>query len=240
MKKIKYAVLAFAAMAGICTMPMQVKAEEYVNITSYTEIFTPVNETDGQLDVTVTGTAGKDGYLYLMASVADMELKGEVTGENLDGTGLEAYSEGEAKFYRIKVADTSAEATVEAQFNCPGFYNVERSADTNGAEDYIMSYKFTNYLASKIGSYNVTVFVPEGHEVAKVSSPSVYADYILSEENGLRGAGVSTALEASAASTLTFTYDAAQNVLGKGLVWVICLGIGAAVFVDRYKKANKE
>ena len=239
MKKIKCAVLAFAVAIGLCTMPVQAEAAEYVNIKSYTEVFTPINETDGQLAVTVTGTAGDDGYLYVIASVKDMELTGQVTGENLSGTELEVYTEGSAKYYRIKVADTAVEAKVEATFNCPGFYNVERSADTNGAEDYKLSYKFTNYLVSKIGSYNVTVFVPEGNEIVKVSSPSAYADYILSEENGLRGAGVSKALAASTANTLTFTYDATQSVGSNILVWVICLGIGGFVFFDRYKKAGK-
>ena len=239
MKKMKCAILAFAAIVGLCTTPIQAKAEEYVNIKSYTEVFTPVNEKDAQLDVTVTGTAGEDGYLYIIASVKGMEVT-DVTGENLAGTGLESYKEGSASYYRIPVADVSVEATVEATFNCPGFYDVARSADTNGGEDYKMSYKFTNYLVSKIGSYNVTIFVPEGNEIVKVSSPSAYADYILSEENGLRGAGVSKALAASSANTLTFTYDAAQSVASKILVWVVCLGIGGVVFFDRYRKANKE
>ena len=238
MKKMKYAILAFAAIVGLCATPVQANAAEYVNIKSYTEVFTPVNETDAQLDVTVTGTAGDNGYLYLIASVKDMAVT-EVSGENLAGTTLEAYKEGSASYYRIAVADTAAEATVEATFTCAGFYDVERSADTNGGEDYKMSYKFTNYLVSKIGSYNVMIYVPEGNEIVKVSSPSAYADYILTEENNLRGAGVSKALAASTANTLTFTYDAKQSVVAKILVWVVCLGIGGFVFFDRYRKAVK-
>ena len=238
MKKIKYAILAFAAIVGLCATPVQANAAEYVNIKNYTEVFTPVNEKDAQLDVTVTGTAGDDGYLYLIASVKDMSVT-EVSGENLAGTTLEAYKEGSASYYRIAVADTSAEATVEATFNCPGFYDVARSADTNGGEDYKMSYKFTNYFVSKIGSYNVTIFVPEGNEIVKVSNPSAYADYLLDEKDHLRGAGVSKALAASTANTLTFTYDAKQSVAVKILVWVVCLGIGGFVFFDRYRKAGE-
>ena len=238
MKKMKCAILAFAAIVGLCTTPIQANAAEYVNIKSYTEVFTPANETDAQLDVTVTGTAGEDGYLYVIAYVKDMVVTA-VSGENLAGTELETYKEGSASYYRIAVADTAAEATVKATFTCPGFYDVARSADTNGGEDYKMSYKFTNYLVSKIGTYNVTIFVPEGNEIVKVSSPSAYADYILSEENNLRGAGVSKALAASTANTLTFTYDAQQSVVAKILVWVVCLGIGGFVFFDRYRKAGK-
>ncbi len=238
MKKMKYAVLALAAMIGVCAMPAQVKAEEYVNITNYTEIFTPAEGTDGQLDVTVTGTAGDDGYLYLIASWEGMEVK-EVTGENLDGE-LEAYAEGSAKYFRVKVADASAEATVEAQFTCPGFYSDARTAADNGAEDYTINHKFTNYLPTKIGSYKVMVYLADGYEVVKVTSPAKYEDYILDEVDGLRGAGNKKALAASAVNTLTFTYDATQATFVNVLIWVVCLGIGAVVFVDRFKKANKE
>ena len=240
MKKMKYAVLALAAMFGVCAMPAQVKAEEYVNIKSYTETFTPAEGIDGNLNVTVTGTAGDDGYLYVIASWAKgMEVK-EVSGENLDGTELEAYSEGSVKYFRIKVADTSAEATVNAKIICKEFYSDARSAEDNGAEDYTISHKFTNYLPTKIGSYKVMVYLPEGYEVSKVSSPSKYADYLLDEVDGMRGAGNKKALAASAANTLTFTYDASQGALVNVIIWVVCLGIGAVVFVDRFKKANKE
>ncbi len=250
MKKMKYAVLALAAMIGVCAMPAQVKAEEYVNIKSYTETFTPAEGTDAQLDVTVTGTAGDDGYLYLIASwkptnpdtqkaEVAMDVK-EVTGENLDGTELEAYKEGSTDYFRIKVADTSAEATVNVQFICKGFYSDARSAEDNGAEDYTISHKFTNYLPTKISSYKAMVYLPEGYEVVKVSSPAKYADYILDEADGLRGAGLSKGLAPAAANTLTFTYDASQSTIANVLVWAVCLGIGIVVFVDRFKKANKE
>ncbi len=72
MKKMKCAILAFAAIVGLCTTPIQAKADEYVNIKSYTEVFTPVNDKDAQLDVTVTGTAGDDGYLYVIATLQQM------------------------------------------------------------------------------------------------------------------------------------------------------------------------
>lgn len=237
MKKI-YAILAVVLMLGISLTPMKAQAAD-ATISSYTEVMTPVGEVDGELAVTVKGTAGTDGYMYLMVSVKGMTLT-EVTGENLDGTELEEYTEGGVNYFRIKVADTEAEATVEAKFTCAGFYDIEGSADTNGGENYAVSYKFTNYLSTKIGSYNLTVFVPEGNEIVKVSTPSAYADYILSEENGLRGAGLSTSLAAAAAATLKFTFNEPTSVIVKVILWVVCLGVGAAVAVDRYKKATKD
>ena len=237
MKKIIIAIIAAAMMLSLLAVP--VMAAEVINVASYTEVFTPVNEADGQLAVTVKGTAGEDGYLYLIASVKGMEPV-SVAGENLSGTELEAYANGSESYFRIAVADPAAEATVEATFNVPGFYAVSRAAETNGAEDYKMNYKFTNYFPTKIGSYDVMVYVPEGMEISKVSSPSAYADYILAQENGLRGAGNAKALAAAAANTLTFTFDTGAGAVTNILVWVICLGIGIFVLVDRYKKAMKE
>ena len=237
MKKITFAILALAAMLSLMAIPAM--AEEVINVASYTEVFTPVNEADGELNVTVTGTAGADGYLYVIAAAKGMEPTA-VTGENLAGTELEPYKQGSESYFRIAVADPAAEATVKATFSVPGFYAVSRAAETNGAEDYKLSYKFTNYFPTKIGKYSVMVYVPEGMEIAKVSSPSAYADYILAQENGLRGAGNAKALAAAAANTLTFTFDKAAGPVVNIAIWVICLGIGVLVFVDRYKKAMKE
>jgi len=236
-KKIIVAIIAAAMMLSLLAVP--VMAAEVVNVASYTEVFTPVNEADGQLAVTVKGTAGEDGYMYIIAAAKGMEPV-SVAGENLSGTELEAYKNGSESYFRIAVADPAAEATVEATFNVPGFYAVSRAAETNGAEDYKMSYKFTNYFPTKIGSYDVMVYVPEGMEISKVSSPSAYADYNLAELNGLRGAGNTKALAAAAANTLTFTFDKAAGGMTNILIWVVCLAIGAFVFVDRYKKAMKE
>ncbi len=237
MKKIIVAILSAVMMLSL--VAVAAVADEVINVANYTEVFTPVSEADGQMNVTVKGTAGEDGYMYVIASVKGMEPV-EVTGENLAGTELEAYAEGSESYFRVAVADPAAEATVNATFSVPGFYNVSRAAETNGAEDYKMNYKFTNYFPTKIGSYSVMVYVPEGMEISKVSSPSAYADYMLAEENGMRGAGNAKALAAAAANTLTFTYDKAAGAMVNVLVWVICLGIGAFVFIDRYKKATKE
>ena len=236
-KKITFAIIAAIVMLSLLVMPAMAGA--VINIAEYTEVFTPVNETDGELAVTVKGTASEDGYIYLIAAAKDMEPTA-VTGENLAGTELEAYNEGSESYFRIAAADPAAEATVNATFFVPGFYAVSRAAETNGAEDYKLSYKFTNYYPTKIGSYSVMVYVPQGMEIAKVSSPSAYADYKLAEVDGLRGAGNAKALAAAAANTLTFTFDTAAGALTNILVWVLCLGIGIAVFVDRYKKAMKE
>ena len=49
MKKIIVAIIAAAMMLSLLAVP--VMAEEVINVASYTEVFTPVNESDGQLGV---------------------------------------------------------------------------------------------------------------------------------------------------------------------------------------------
>lgn len=242
MKKMKQVLLLMGLMLGISLSPVQAQAGEYIAITDYTEIMTPVNGTDGRLDVSVTGEAGEDGYLYLMNSVKDMVPVGEITGENLDSTELETCTQGSVTYFRAKVKDPSVEAAVRAQFTCTGFYDVKEKADTNGSAKSPITFKFTNSLDSKIGKYNVTIFVPEGNEIAKVTKPSQYADFILSEENGLRGVGLSKAVAASASVDLAFTFAKpfASQGFGKILTWLICMVLGGFVFIDRFKKAKKE
>ena len=238
----KHAVLTAGILLGMLVAPVKAQAAEYINLTNYTEIMTPVNGLDGQLDVSVTGEVGEDGYLYIISSVEEMMPVGEVTGENLEGTTLEAYSEGSVNYFRIKVKDATQEASVNAQFSCPGFYDVKEKADTNGSANYPIAYKFTNYLASKIGNYEITIFAPEGNEIVKVTKPSAYADYILSEENNLRGVGLTKGLASAGTVNLEFTFNEpfGSEGMSKVIIWVVCLGIGLFVLVDRLKKAHKE
>lgn len=233
--------IAFAAalITSISAFSVRAQAADYVTISDYTESFTP-DGTDGKMNVTVTGEAGEDGYLYLMQTVKDMEPVA-VAGENLEGTELEAYVEGSVNFFRIKVADVSAPATVNAEFKCPAFYEFEKKAETNGGENDSVAYKFTNQLKSKIGSYHVQISIPEGKEIIAVTKPAAYADYELSEVEGMRTVGYTKAAAPAAAIDLAFTFGTpfVSTMIGKVVIWVICLGVGTFVLVDRYKKAKK-
>ena len=121
------AILAIVLMLGLSFAPMKAQAAVDATISSYTEVMKPVGEVDGELTVTVKGTAGTEGYLYLMVPVKGMTPAGEVTGENVEGE-LEAYKEGANNYFRIKVADTAAEATVTAKFTCAGYYDLASAA----------------------------------------------------------------------------------------------------------------
>lgn len=238
MKKMKFIALCMGILMSFSSLSFPSQAAEYVTFTDYSESFVP-NGTDGKLEINATGEAGKDGYLYLTKSVKEMAPE-SVSGENLDGSELEEYTEGNISYYRIKVADNTAPASVHAVFHCPGFYDFAKKAETNGAESYSVTYKFTNQLKSKIGNYHVQIAVPKENEIISVTKPSAYADYELSLTEGMRTVGLSKAAAPSASIELAFTYNKpfVSTAAGKGIVWVLCLGIGLFVLVERYKKAK--
>lgn len=241
MRKNKIIALLSAFVLSLALVVVPAHAEEestYITIDTYTETFKPTSETDAELTIDVTATVGEDGYVYIIKSLADMAPSGTITGENIDTT-LEEYTEGTISYYRVKAIDPTQSATVKATFTVPGLYGISK-ADTNGGSNFEFTYKFTNNLSSKIGKYSVYAYAPEGNEIVKVSAPSAYADYILGEEDGVRYAGLSKGLASAANTTLTFTYNTPTSTMVNMIVWVVCLGIGGFVFVDRLKKAKAE
>lgn len=201
----------------------------------------PGDGTDGSMTVEVTGMPDEDGYLYLEKTVDNMVLDGNVTGENIRTDALEECSRESGSFFRIQAEDQEKEVTVKAEFAVPEFYALAEKAADNGGEREIFSYAFTNLLGVQIGEYEVKVYLPEGKEIMTVTDPGSYEDYTLEEEAGMRSIRVSGALKA--AEKISLAFDCSEPFLakawGKAVVWVVCLGIGAAVFVDRFKKARK-
>lgn len=234
----KLMMMIFTAVLCLSFIPVNVHAEEetYMTVTSYTETFKP-NGTDGELTTTVKATAGSDGYIYLIKTLSDVEVL-SVTGENITAE-LEEYALGSVVFYRAKVTDPSAEATVTAVMKCTGFYKDNFVADTNGGNTNSLSYTFKNYFNTAIGKYALTIYTPEGNEIVKVTTPNKYANFTLGEDECMLTIGVSGKVAVNGSSAIAFTYNPNTTGMTKALVWVICLAIGAFVFIDRYKKATK-
>jgi len=232
------AVVTSLFVTSIPAQATEFEETDYVKISSYTETMKPTEAMDGILSVAVEGEVGEDGYLYLIESVKGMELNGSISGENLSGD-LEAVKIGSVNYYRVKAADESAPVSVNAEFTCAGFYAPAPKADTNGGNTLPISYKFVNSLESAIGKYSVQIFVPEGYQIVKVTTPSAYADFILDEEDGMRSVGLSGSVKAGATSTVAFTFNPEHSTMQTAIVWVVCLGVGIAVLVDRLKKVRQ-
>ena len=231
------AVIVSVFMTSIPAQAAEFEETDYVKISSYKETMKPTENMDGILSIAVEGEVGEDGYLYLIESVKGMELNGSISGENLGGD-LEAVKIGSVNYYRVKAADTSAPVVVNADFTCAKFYAPTPKADTNGGNTLPISYKFVNSLESNIGKYSVQIFVPEGYQIVKVTTPSAYADFILDEVDGMRSVGLSGSVKAGATSTVAFTFNPEHSTMQNAIVWVLCLGVGIAVLVDRMKKAR--
>ena len=228
--------IAFAALLALGLSTTAVKAEEtYVTTSSYTETFVPVGK-DAELTTTVTATAGSDGYIYLIKNFGEYEIK-TVTGENVVAE-LEEYKQGVVTYLRAKVVDVTAEAKLTAVITVKEFYKDVIKADTNGGNTNSISYTFKNYLSSDIKKYSLTIYTPEGNNIVKVTTPNKYANFKLGEKDGLLSVGVSGKVAVNGSSTIAYTYNPATTTTTKLVVWAICLGIGAFVFIDRYKKAK--
>ena len=233
MKKLVKIVIATVLCLGFMTTAVMAD-DSYVTVTSYTETFVP-NGVDGTLTTTVKETAGADGYIYLIKTVANAEVV-SVEGTNIVPE-LEEWGQGSVKYLRAKVVDTTAEATLTAVLNCPEFYKDNIVADTNGGNTNSISYTFKNYLDTAIGKYTLTIYTPKGNEIVKVTTPNKYANFTLGQQDEMLSVSVSGKVAVNGSSAIAYTYNPATTGMTKGIVWVVCLAIAAFVFVDRYKKA---
>lgn len=237
MRKFKLLTIISALVLSLGLMVAPVKAAEYPEIAEYSEIFKPTGETDAELTVTVKGTADAGGYIYLIKTLTDTTPV-SVTGDNVAGE-LEEVANGEVTFYRVLV-NTKEETEIVATFTVAGFYPTEKTDEDNGSPNYAISYTFTNQFQATIGKYAVTVYAPEGMETVKVTTPAKYASQKLNvTEDGYRTVGASGSVSPAATSGVAFTYNTPLSGTMSIVIWVLCLGIGGFVFVDRFKKAKQ-
>lgn len=236
MKKFKLLTIISTFVLCLGMMLTPAKAAGYITIADYKETFKPAADNAAELTVKVKATADEGGYVYLIKTLADTTPV-SVAGDAVVGE-LEEVKTGKVTFYRVKV-NTAEETELTAKFTVPGFYPTEGTAEDNGGSNYALDYKFTNHLQSEIGKYAVTVYVPEGYETVKVSTPAKYDKQKLGlTEDGYRTVGASGKLAPAASSQVTFTYNTPLSSTMSIVIWVVALGIGGAIFFDRYKKAK--
>jgi hypothetical protein len=215
-------------------------AAEFYTIEKYAETIIPGENNDGVLSVQLTATPGSDGYVYVVKSVSKMTFRDiKETKNTAGGSTLEACKLGDLEYFRIKAADPSAAVSLTANFDCPAFYGAKQKADLTGIPATPVNCKFTNPFAAAIGSYSIRVKIPKGREIISVSTPKAYADFVLENEDGSRGISLSKKkLAPSAVVTLAFSFGETlnNNIPGLIILWIVCLGIGAAVFIARFPR----
>lgn len=237
MKKTKLLTILSTFVLCLGMMLTPTNASEYVEISEYKETFKPTDNQNAELTIKVKGTADEDGYLYLIKTLDNMSVI-SVDGDCVVGE-IEEVTSSKITFYRIKV-NTKEETEVSVKCNVEEFYPAEATAEDNGGSNYVIDYTFTNHFQSEIGKYNVTVYVPLDNETVKVSTPAKYDKQKLGiTDDGYRSVGAGGKLAPAASTQLTFTYNTPLSGIMNIVVWVLCLGIGGFVFVDRLKKAKQ-
>lgn len=239
MKKMRAILLAAILVITLSGLTAAAWATESFTVVTYNEVFTPVNAVDGVLTVELEAKPDTDGYIYLEKTVKDMKPVGDVTGENINGNKLEEYQMGNIICYRVKANDPYRTAKAKVQFNCSNFYNSGVKADQNGRADIPITHVFTNFFENAIERYNLKIVLPEKAEIIKVSTPSKYADFKLSEENGLKAIGISKSkLAPATAAKLDFTMNTSASTLNKIIIWAFCLAVGLFVLFARLKESK--
>lgn len=239
MNNCKRTILTVTGIAIAAIMSVVAVAADYCTVSDYKETFTPTSATDSRLTVNITAEPDADGYVYISKTIKNMTIEGEATGTNLAGQA-EEYEMGALTVFRIKAENPNEAVEAELTFACPDFYNAAPKAETTGTANIPVSYKFTNYLSNPIGKYSVTIALPQGMEFVKVSTPSKYSDFTLSQTgSGLRALTVSKSkLAPAAAVTAAFTFNDAGVSAGlpKLAVWVVCLAIGGLILLAKLKE----
>ena len=237
MKKMRAILMAAILIIALSGLTAIASATELFTVITYDEVFTPANAVDAVLTVEIEAKPDTDGYIYIAKTVKDMKPVGEVTGENIGGNKLEEYKMGNINCYRVKVNDPYRTAKAKVQFDCLNFYNAAAKADQNGRANIPVTHVFTNFFVNPIGTYNLKVVLPEKTEIVKVSTPSKYADFKLSDENGLKAIAISKSkLAPAAAAKLDYTMNTSASIFDKILIWTFCLAIGLFVLFARLRE----
>ena len=241
MKKKISKLLVMLCVAGIAvTNPKVAKAaQDTFVISQYSESFVPAEDNNATLNIVMTTTTAKDGLVYIPQNVKDSELiSATVNGETVTG---EVTNIGSVPYFVLDTAVPETEVNVEAQVNCPGFYELGNSDPDTGIPTPKMSYKFINKGSNKIDSYQLSIALPEGLEPMSVTTPSDVTKYTLGmNEEGQRTLSLKASVDVAGNSAFEFTFGTPfiHSTMSKVVLWVIVLGISAYVLKNRLEEVK--
>jgi len=236
MKKKISKLLVMLCVTGIAVTNPKVAhaANDTFVISQYSESFAPTEDKNATLSIEMTTTTCEDGLVYIPQNVKDSELiSASVNGEEITG---ELTSIGSVSYFVLDAGAPETEVSVEAEVNCPGFYDIENDDPDTGIPTPKMNYKFVNKTSNKIDSYKLSITLPEGLEPMSVTTPSDVTKYTLGmNEEGQRTLSLTSSVDVAGNSSFVFTFGTPfiNSTISKVVLWVIVVGASAYVLKNR-------
>lgn len=217
-------------------------------ILNYMETFTPAENYDADLTVTVEGVSNTAGEIYVFMRQADMiqtDMKvkmGQVTAA--DGKPGKV---GSSSYLIYKTSSPEEKYAIELTFTCRDFYNgAAYKPDTGVAGQVLLKYKIVNTQSYDIVNYKVKVYLAKGREFLHVSSPK--KNYLVGKdpqsdlrylEYDLSGSVEKPAFKQAMEVSINAVHGTPVKGVPAGILWVAAIGLGAAFFILEYKKVFK-
>lgn len=217
-------------------------------ILNYTETYTPAENNDAVLKVTVEGVSNETGEIYVFPSQKEMTqtdmkvMKGNIT----DSEGKSG-KVGSSSYMIYKTASPKEDYAIELTFNCPDFYKGSAyEPDTGVSGQVSLKYKIVNTQSYHIVNYKVRIYLKEGREFALVSSPKEGYTLGKDSQSGLRyleyilsGSVEKPAFKQAMEVSISTVHGTPVKGVPAAILWIAAVGFGISFFILEYRKVFK-
>lgn len=252
MKKLISCIICLTAILSFTVTSINVSAADGSlkpgQILNYTETFTPADNNDATLIVTVEGVSNEAGEIYVFPSQTNMsqtDLK--VNKGNVTASDGKLGKSGSSSYLIYKTAYPEEDYAIELTFNCPDFYKGSAyEPDTGVSGQVSLKYKIVNTQRYSIVNYKVRLYLPKGREFATVSSPK--KDHVLGtdSQSGLRyleynlsGSSEKPAFKQAMEVSINAVHGLPVKGVTAIILWIVAIGLGVSFLILEYKKVFK-
>lgn len=235
----------FTAAVSAAAANDPLKAGQILN---YTETFTPAENNDATLTVTIEGVSNKAGEIYVFISQADMtQTAMKVKMGNVTASGGKPAKIGSTSYLIYKTASPEEKYALELAFKCRNFYKgAAYEPDTGVSGQVSLKYKIVNTQSYDIINYKVRVYLATGREFLFVSSPK--KDYLVGKDSqsdlryleyALAGSAEKPAFRQAREVSISAVHGTPIKGGAAAILWLAAIGLGVSFFIMEYKKVFK-
>jgi len=209
-------------------------AEEGPKIKTYSEVVTLSKDTQ-TMKVQAECVSDPEGFVYL-PSRAKLTVK-EITvkGAELKNPKGEDGKLKDLPYFRIQVDKPNTAVTVSLVYEGK---DIVKEKDSKLGETYpgrVTNYTrtFLNTTPVDIGKYSITLQLPEGKDIFKVTKPAKFEDFKLSFKEG-RKQVTPKAAAVKAGGSYELVMDVCEQPGSRNIaIWIVCGGLAAFFLIKR-------